>query len=158
MFAVWKYLFLLALLSTYARGKLNFYTVQLIYFGYCYSFNIFKASALWANSFYKSKCPSVCPSVCLSVCPSVCLFSFEVPFNCLFAPTSQSHMSNIFKDSESFRKSNEKKWFQIRTFLLGSGLKLPRKKKLFFANFALINKVETTLPDGLETSGQRMHC
>ena len=28
----------------------------------------FKASALWADAFYKSKCPSVCPSVCLCVC------------------------------------------------------------------------------------------
>jgi hypothetical protein len=28
----------------------------------------FKASALWADAFYKSKCPSVC----LSICPSVC--------------------------------------------------------------------------------------
>ena len=26
----------------------------------------FKASALWADAFYKSKCPSVCPSVCPS--------------------------------------------------------------------------------------------
>ena len=25
---------------------------------------VFKASALWADAFYKSKCPSVCPSVC----------------------------------------------------------------------------------------------
>ena len=33
---------------------------------------IFKASALWADAFYKLKCPSVC------VC--VCLFPFEVPF------------------------------------------------------------------------------
>ena len=33
---------------------------------------IFKASALWADGFYKSKCPSVCPSVRLSVCLSVC--------------------------------------------------------------------------------------
>ena len=34
-------------------------------------FITFKASALWADAFYKSKCPSVCvfvrPSVCLSV-------------------------------------------------------------------------------------------
>ena len=27
----------------------------------------FKASALWANAFYKSKCPSVCVSVCVCV-------------------------------------------------------------------------------------------
>ena len=30
--------------------------------------NFFKASALWADAFYKSKCPSVCPSVCPFVC------------------------------------------------------------------------------------------
>ena len=29
---------------------------------------LLKASALWADAFYKLKCPSVCPSVCLSVC------------------------------------------------------------------------------------------
>ena len=66
---------------------------------------IFKASTLWADAFYKSKCPSVRLSVCL--------FTFEVPFKRLFAPFSQSWMSNIFKDSESLWKSNGKKWSQI---------------------------------------------
>ena len=41
-------------------------------------------------------------------------------------------MSNIFRDSESLGKSNEKKWSNIWTFLFGNGLKLPRKKKVFF--------------------------
>ena len=31
------------------------------------------------------------------------------------------------------------------------------KKKFFFADFALQNMVETTLPGGLETSGQRAY-
>ena len=70
---------------------------------------IFKASALWADAFYKSKCLSVCPCVC----PSVCVFTFEVPFKRLFAPSSQSWMSNIFRDSESLGKSNGKKWSNI---------------------------------------------
>ena len=97
---------------------------------------VFKASALWADAFYKSKCPYVCLSVCLFVC----LFTFEVPFNGLFAPTSRSRMSNIFRDTESFGKSNGKKWSQIWTFLFGSGLKLPRKKKFFFcADFAFVH-------------------
>ena len=52
----------------------------------CYWNTFFKASALWADAFYKSKCPSVCPCVCVSVC----LFTFEVPFNGLFAPISRS--------------------------------------------------------------------
>ena len=69
------------------------------------AWRIFKALSLWADAFYKSKCPSVC----LFVCP----FTFEVPFNGLFAPTSQSRMSNIFRDSESLGKSNGKKWSQI---------------------------------------------
>ena len=53
-------------------------------------------------------------------------------------------------------KSNGKKWSQIWIFLLKSCLISPHKKKLvFFADFALQNMVETTLPDGLETSGRR---
>ena len=97
-------------------------------------FLIFKASALWANAFYKLKCPSVCPSVC----PSFRVFTFEVPFKRLFAPTSQSRMSNIFRDSESLGKSIGKKWSQIWTFLFEICLKLPRLKKVsFFCWFRL---------------------
>ena len=33
---------------------------------------VFKASALWADAFYKSKCPYVFLCVCVSVCLSVC--------------------------------------------------------------------------------------
>ena len=62
----------------------------------------FKASALWADAFYKLKC--------LSVCVSVRLFTLEVPFKRLFVPTSQSRMSNIFRDLESLGKSNGNKW------------------------------------------------
>ena len=79
-------------------------------------YEIFKASALWADAFYKSKCPSVCLSVCLSLCLSVCVFTFEAPFKHLFSPISQSRMSNIFRDSESLGKSNGKKRSQIWNF------------------------------------------
>ena len=51
--------------------------------------------------------------VCVSMCVCVCLFTFEVPFKRLFAPTSRSQMSNIFRDSESLRKSAGNKWSQI---------------------------------------------
>ena len=34
-------------------------------FGLYVRFSIFKASALWADAFYKSKCPYVCLSVCV---------------------------------------------------------------------------------------------
>ena len=84
--------------------------------------------------------------------------TFEVPLKRFFAPTSRSRMSNFFRDLESFGKTNEKKGSQIGTFLFGSGLKSPNKKKCFFlSDFALQNKMETTLPDGLETSGQRAY-
>ena len=92
---------------------------------------IFKASALWADAFYKSKCPSVCPFVCLSNCPSVRQFTFEIPFKRLFAPPSQSRMSNIFRDSESLGKSNGKKWCQIWTFLFENCLKSSRNFYFF---------------------------
>ena len=85
----------------------------------------FKASALWADAFYKSKCPSVCLW-------SVRVFTFELPFKHLFAPTFWSRMSKIFRDSESLGKSIGKKWSQIETFLFGSGLKLPKKKSFFW--------------------------
>ena len=68
----------------------------------------------------------------LSVCVSVRPFTFEVPFKRLFAPTSRSWMSKIFRYAESLGKSNKKKWSQIWTFLFGSGLKARPKKKLFF--------------------------
>ena len=59
------------------------------------------------------------------------LLRFSVFFNGLFDPTSRSRMSNIFRDWESLGKSNWNKWSYIWTFLFGSGLKLPRKKKVF---------------------------
>ena len=46
---------------------------------------------------------SICLFVCLFVCLSVCLFTFEVPFNGLFDPTSRSLISKkinkIFSDA-----------------------------------------------------------
>ena len=65
------------------------------------SVTLFKASDLWADVFYKSKCPCVR------------LFTFEVPFKCHFAPSSRSWMSKIVRDSEPLGKSNGKKWSQI---------------------------------------------
>ena len=66
-------------------------------------------------------------------------------------------MSNIFRDLESLEKSKGNKWSQIQTFLFVSSLQSPQKKVYFFADFALQNMVETMLPDGLETSVQRVY-
>ena len=75
-------------------------------------------------------------SVRVSVCLSVCVFTFEVPFKRLFAPTSRSRMSNIFRASETLGKSNGKKWSHIWTFLFENCQKWSRKKSFFFADFA----------------------
>ena len=66
------------------------------------------------------------------------LLRFSVFFNGLFAPTSRSWLSNIFRDSESLGKSNGKKWSQIWTFLTENCLKLPRKKSFFSSLFSLL--------------------
>ena len=114
---------------------------------------IFKASALWADAFYKSKCPYICLFVCLSVCS---LLRYRLPV--FLPPLPKVGCPIFFRDSESLGKSNGKKWSHIWTFLFGSGLKsLSKTKIVFFADFALQNMVETTLPDGLETSGRRAY-
>ena len=53
----------------------------------------------------------------------------------------------------------ERSGLTFEHFCLKSGLKLPRDfYYFFFADFALQHMVETTLPDGLETSGRRAYC
>ena len=74
------------------------------------------------------------------------LLRFLVFFNGLFASTYRSQMSNIFRDSESLGKSNEKKWPQIWTFLFEYCQKLPRKKKVFFIFSLLRYRLTVFLP------------
>ena len=101
---------------------------------------------------------SISRNVRLSVCLFVCLFTFEVLFKRLFAPLLEVRCPIFLEIRNPWGKSNGKKWSPFGTFLFGSGLKLRRKKSLFFlADFALQNMGETRLPDGLETSGQRAY-
>ena len=80
---------------------------------------VFKAYALWADAFYMQIVrPCVRLHVCLFVCLFIRLLTFEVPFECLFVPTSQSRMSKIFCDLESSRKNIGKKWSDIKKNLL----------------------------------------
>ena len=62
---------------------------------------------------------------------SLTFFTFEVPFNGLFAPTSRSWMSNIFRDLESLGKSNGKKWTHVHIFVQ-KWSKVAARKKSFF--------------------------
>ena len=73
---------------------------------------VFKALALWADGFYKS----ICTYVCLCVCVSVCLFTFEVPFKCLCAPTSQSWMSKIVELQNPWGKVMERSGLRFENF------------------------------------------
>ena len=51
--------------------------------------------------------------VAMSVCLFACLSPFHIlDFEAYSAPTSQSWMSKIFRDLESFGKSAGKKWSQ----------------------------------------------
>ena len=90
-------------------------------------------------------------SVRVSVRLSVRLFTFRYRLNVFLPPLPKVPVvQNLekFRYSESLGKSNGKKWSQILPFLFGSCLKLPRKKKCYFADFAVQNMLKTTLPDG----------
>ena len=65
--------------------------------------------------------------------PVWCLSHFPTSFNAIFAPTSWSPMSKLFKFS--FGKSNGKNWSQIGKLLFMKGVKLPRQKKRSFFNW-----------------------
>ena len=65
---------------------------------------------------------------------------FLTLFNGLFAPTSQSPMSKNLDFWSPWGKNNGKKWSLIWKLLLINGVKSPRKKKFFLANFALLER------------------
>ena len=113
---------------------------------------IFKTLALWADAFYKLKCPSVRLSVRVSVCLSFCsLLRYRLN---VFLPPLPKVGCPIFLEI----------WNPWGKVMVRSGLtfehlvwkwyKIEARKKVFFCFFCLKNMVETTLPDGLETSGR----
>ena len=51
----------------------------------------------------------------------------------------------------------ERSGLRLEHFCLKVVLNRPKKIVFFLADFALQNKVETTLPDGLQTSGGRAY-
>ena len=72
-------------------------------------------------------------SVCVSVCLCVCLMSLFMWYilRPIWPPLPEVGCQKKFRDSESLGKSAGKKWYQNWTFLLGWGLKSPRKKSCF---------------------------
>ena len=112
----------------------------------------FKASALWADAFYKSKCPSVCPCVFLFVCS---LLKYHL--NVFLPPLPEVGCPIFLEIRNPGGKVMEKSGLRLEHFSLEVVLNRGAKKISFLADFALQNMVETTLPDGLETSGQRAY-
>ena len=72
---------------------------------------LFKASALWADAFYKSICPCVC------VCLFVRVFTFEVSFKRLFAPNfPKSDVQNFFEIQNPWGKVMERTGLTLENF------------------------------------------
>ena len=94
---------------------------------------LFKASALWADAFYKSKCPSVCPSVRLSVC-SLLRYRLTV-----FLPPLPDVGCPIFLELRNpWGKVMERSGLRYEHFCLEI-LKNRRAKKSFFSSlFSLL--------------------
>ena len=84
-------------------------------------------------------------------------FTFEVPFNGLLLPLPEVGRPIFLEIRNPWGKVLERSGLRYEHFCLKI-VKNRRAKKSFFAAFSLQNMVETTLPDGLETSGRRAYC
>ena len=106
--------------------KLDFNTFQIL----------FKASALWADAFFKLKCSSVRG------------YTFEVPLKRFLPPLPEVGCPIFFQIWNPWGKVMEINGFTFEHFCLEVVLNRQTNKNWFYlADFALQNKVETTLPD-----------
>ena len=105
--------------------------------------DIFKASALWADAFYKSKCPSVCPSVRLfvrpSVCPSVCSL-LRYHLNVFLPPLPEVWCPIFLEIRNPWGKVTKRSGLRFKRFV-GKWSKIATQKKVFF--FLLILPYKT---------------
>ena len=111
---------------------------------------IFKASAIWADAFYKSKCPYVCLFVCLSVCLSVCSL-LRYRLTVVLPPLPEVGCPIFLEIRNPWGKVMKRSGLRFEIFLVWKWFKIARQ------NLVLQNMVETTLPNGLETSGRRVY-
>ena len=87
---------------------------------------------------------------------SVRVFTFDVMFKRLFAPLPEFGCLIFLEIRNLWGKVIERIGLRFE-HLVWKWSEIANKKKAFLADFALQNMVETTLPDGLETSGQRVY-
>ena len=76
----------------------------------------------------------------MCVCLFVCLSHFLTPFNGLFAPTSQSPISKLFRYLESLGKLLEKKVSDLNIFAQ-KWSKITAAKKVFTDFFSFVHFV-----------------
>ena len=98
---------------------------------YINSKSIFKASALWADAFYKSKCPSVCLCVRLSVC-SLLRYRLTV----FFPPLPEVGCPIVLEIRNPWGKLMERSGLRYEHFCLKLS-KIAAQKKSFFLHFSL---------------------
>ena len=109
-------------------GQPSFNTIWSNFFEALFSLN--RPTGPIRSSSRDVSCMYVCMYVCLSVCLSVPFRIYALMY--MFAPTSWSRMSKIFRDSESLGKSAGKKWSQNWTFFFGKWSKIAVQKKVIF--------------------------
>ena len=95
---------------------------------------------------------SISQNVRLSVRLSVCSH-LRYLLNVFLPPLPEVGCPIFLEIRNPWGKAMERNGLRFEHFYL----KVSKKKVSFFADFALQNMVETTLPDGLETSGQRAY-
>ena len=100
---------------------------------------------------------SISQNVRLSVRLSVRVFTFEVLFNVFLPPLPKVGCPIFLEIRNPWGKIMERSGLRFKHFCLEVVLKRKTKQKFFLADFALQNKVETTLTNGLETSGGRVY-
>ena len=111
-----------------------------------------EGSEVFSSSKHRLSGPMLSKSRFLRLC--VRLFTFEVPFRRLFDTLPEVGSPIFLEIWNLLGKVMGRSGLRFEYFCLEVVKNCQTKKNIFFpAAFALQNLVETTLPDGLETSG-----
>ena len=97
---------------------------------------------------------SICLSVCVSVCVSICSL-WRYRLNIFLPPLSEVGCPIFLEIQNPLGKIMERSGLRFEHFSLEMFLNNPQKK--FCLNLPYKKLVETTLPNVLETSGQRVY-
>ena len=90
-------------------------------------FSVFQALALWADAFYKSKCPSVCVSVFLSVC--LCVHFLRYLLTLFFSPLAKVGCPKFLEIQTPWGKVVKRSGLRFEHFCSNLVKKLSKKKR-----------------------------